>query len=183
MKRINIFGTSEKVEELGAIKINRLLDLKSDSLGINQFPVEYPNVDYWLFNDQTIVEKIEEKHAYKGQKIITSRWANMVMKNKNWNIHELYERNCIPNDVNNSGWLALWWAVKEGYTHLYLYGILDGDYRKAANGNVYYTNTFEEVRCMPEKIYNRLLSDIETGFGGRAKICRPLLKSLEEVTE
>lgn len=176
MKKINIFGTSEKIKELGAAKLDRLLALKTDSLGINQFPIYHPNVDFWLFNDQCMVEKIEKENAYKNQKIISSRWAHLVFKDKNWNIHELYERNEIENDVNNSGWLALWWAVKEGYTHINLYGIMDGKYVERSDGNVLYYNMFAGEHIMSAQVYNRLLKDIESGFNKRAKICRPLLE-------
>lgn len=182
MKRINIFGTSEKLMEFGPRQITRLLNHKCDSLGINSFTLKYPRVDYWLFSDQNMVEKIEESGVYDNQKIICSVWASWkINKTLGWNVHELFERNNIQNEVNNSGWLALWWAVKEGYTHANLYGVLDGEYRRAANGNVYYKNAIEGERFIEGKLFDRFLKDVETGFNGRIKICRPLLESSEEV--
>jgi hypothetical protein len=178
MKKINIFGTSEKIKELGSSRITRLLvRKKADNLGINQFPIFYPDVDFWLFNDQCMVEKIEKENAYKNQKIISSRWAHFAFKDKNWNVHDLYERNDIPNDVNNSGWLAIWWAVKSGYTHIDLYGVMDGKYTMRSDDNVLYHNMFAGEHIMNIKTYNRLLEDIESGFNGRVKITRPLLNT------
>jgi hypothetical protein len=185
MKRINIFGSSEKLNELGEAAINRLLNLKTPSLGLNHFPLHYPNVDYWLFSDQSMVEKIQEQNAYKDQKIITNQhiYKNMLT-NKGWEVEEIFEPNDIQGSIGNSGWYACWWAIQKGFTHLYLYGILDGNYSELASGDTAYIDIFtEEKRFFQDKKYQKFKADVENNFGGVIKICRPLAQFTAAATE
>lgn len=186
LKRINIFGSSEKLLELGDEGIKKLLSPKTPSIGINHFPIHYPDVDYWIFSDGSTIEKIEQNNAYKGQKILTNEhiYKNYFKNKKNWEIADTFEPNGIAGHIANSGWFALWWAVKQGYKSAYLYGVMDGDnYKQMANGNTEYNNIFDKKHIFQNKGYEKFKKVIETGFNGRIKIYQPLLKSLDVQTE
>jgi hypothetical protein len=172
--KINIFGSSEKLEEMGAAKIARLLSSKTPSIGINHFPNHYPNVDCWLFVDGQMVERMD----YKGQKIITCEFVynNYLEKKPKYNVIDRFEPNNIQGSIGNSAFYAIWWAVKEGYTNINLYGILDGEYKQLANGNTAYKNIFSGEHIFQDKKYQKFKEVVETGYYGKAKICRPLLK-------
>jgi len=178
MSRINTFGSSEKLK--GKEKeIRRILSLKSLSIGINQFPIYYPNVDYWIFSDENTIKDIIKLNAYKEQRIITNRHIyNKYSKILNWKFEDPFEPNHIPNHISNSGWFAIWWAISRGYTDMHLYGILDGNYTRKPNGDVIFKNIFKGNHIMKSKDYDRFMRQIERDFNKKIKICQPL-KSMD----
>lgn len=178
MNRINIFGSSERLEELGDKGIKRILALKSPSIGINMFINRYPEVDYFCFTDSCTLDKVN----YQGQKIITNRFINnmYLKKDPKYNIECIFEPNHIPESIANSAFFAIWYAVKQGYKNIHLYGILDGDYIKLANGEYSYKHMYEKgTYTFQHKRYSQLLNIVETGYFGKANIVRPLLKEKE----
>ena len=178
MSRINIFGSSETLEEREK-EIRRILSLKSSSIGINQFPIKYPNVDYWIFSDEHTIKEIINLNAYKGQRIITNRYIyNKYAKVLDWKFENPFEPNHIPDHIANSGWFAIWWAIVRGYTDMHLYGVLDGKYTRKPNGDMIFKNIFKGDHIMKGKDYTKFISHIESGFNKRIKICQPL-KSMD----
>jgi hypothetical protein len=126
--------------------------------------------------DTSMPENINTANAYKGQGILTNYHVyKHCIKPRNWKIAGLFEPNSVQGHVMNSGWFACWWAITQGYKHIYLYGVMDGEYSHKANGDSSYTNIFEGSHIFQNKGYDKFLKDIESGFNGRAKISRPLL--------
>ena len=164
MSRINIFGCSEVLLGKGP-HIQEILSLNSPSIGVNHFPIHYSDVDYWIFNDVNMVEKIKTAEAYKGQQIITNRYIAFYYLNKlNWDIACIFEPNDISNCLLNSGWLAVYWAIINNYTDIYLYGILDGNYNDSKSNDINYKNLFESNHIFKYKKYLKFKDDIENNF-------------------
>ena len=176
IKRINIFGSSDKIKVLGAERINRLLSLNIPSIGINHFVNHYPDVDYFIFLDSKTLDGVN----YQGQKILTNNhiYKNCLKNNEKYNVAGTFEPNGIYKCVMNSGWFACWWAIQQGYTHIYLYGVMDGDnYKHCSNGKSIYNNVFtknKEQHCFNNKEFFKFEKDIETGYNKGIKIFRPL---------
>jgi len=175
MKRINIFGSSPRLKEAGPDYINKVLSLKSPSIGINHFPNVYPNVEYWLFSDYRTAARMK----YNGQKILT----NINVKNKlldaeypDWKVVDTWHHLYISENINNSAFYAIWWAVKSGYTNIYLYGIHDDIYNEVASGDIIYNSMFSPKlkRKFDGNNFKRLEKIIESGYDNRARIHRPL---------
>lgn len=178
MRKIIIFGSSEKTFELGRRKLSQLLNSYT-TIGLNDFGLRNP-VDYILLSDTSMGDKIIESGLYKGQKILTNRHCyKHKFKNKpQFNVAETFEPNGIEGSIANSAFYAIWWAVKEGYTHIDLYGVLDADnYIQVANGNVYgYNSITGNKTCFDDNQYYVLKTLIENNWNGKVKICRPLKK-------
>lgn len=179
MKQINIFGSSEKLLELEDVKILQILK-SCESIGINNFGLKYPT-DYILFSDTPIAEIVANNGT--EQKILTNyfnyRW---YFKDKpEFKVAGHWEPNSIEGSISNSAFYALWWAVKTGYTHINLYGIMDSDhYPIRANGscrvqNIYSKNG-ETLFALNE--VGTLKRLIENGFNNKVIINRPLLNKL-----
>lgn len=184
MSRINIFGGSEAL--LGKESyIQETLSSKSPSIGVNHFPFKYPNVDYWIFNDASMINKIKTAGVYKNQKIITNRYVAFYhLKSLNWDIACIFEPNDISNCLLNSGWLAIYWAIINNYTNIYLYGILDGKYDCDSSNDIIYKNTFESNHKFKYKKYVKFKDDVENNFYiDSITINRPLLFRKENRNE
>jgi hypothetical protein len=166
---LNVFGSSERILELERVEINSLLD--SDiSIGVNHFPIHYPNVDYWALNDWKTFKYIRNNNYYNNQKIITNdRVLEHYRNDKYWNIFKgLY----IGGIIKNSAFLALDWAVHNNYD-VRLYGIMDGKYEKMANGTTRYLNIFtKSYHFFDVKQYEKFEDYIK-----KNNIKRPLLNA------
>ena len=181
MKRINIFGTGEKINLLGEARINRLL--ARPSIGINEFPVHYPNVDYWLFTDSAFAEKIIYTDIYKGQKIITCDHVyKNFFKNKDYNIGGIFEPNAYTAKTGNSGYYAIEWAIQQGYTKASLYGVMDSINYEKSGFEIIANHFYGAPSKIPAYKWQNFQNHINTNFNGRMSISRPLLKYTDAQT-
>jgi hypothetical protein len=68
-KEIIIFGASPQINNIKDIIPD--LQKKYTNIGINSFPVTYPDVDYWALLDRVTLMRVVNRNTYKGQTIIT----------------------------------------------------------------------------------------------------------------
>ena len=171
---INIFGTSEKINELGEAEINRLLNSDIPSIGINRFCEYYSKVDHICFVDTDMAERLT-LGKYGGQGIITCEHAyKHFFKNKpEFKITTIFEPNNMQLSVGNSAFYALWWAVSQGYKEANLYGILDGNYD--INPALVQWKHFYEVDDQPSvdfdyRKWQKFTQLMESGINGQIKV-------------
>jgi hypothetical protein len=184
MMKINIFGTGEKINILGEARINRLLSRPTISIGINAFPVYYPNVDYWLFTDSAFAERIIYTDIYKGQKIITCDHVyKSQLKGLDFNIGGIFEPNEYTAKTGNSGYYAIEWAIQQGFKKASLYGVMDSvDYEK--DGLEITANHFYGTPSrIPAYKWDNFKKHIDSNFNGRIELSRPLLKYTDAQTK
>jgi hypothetical protein len=178
MNTINIFGSSEKLLELGDVTISQLLK-SNKSIGINNFGIKY-QTDYILFSDTPMADLV--KKNYNGQIILTNYhcYKYFFKNNPEYIVGGYWEPNSIEGSVSNSAFFALWWAVNNGYTNINLYGILDSDeYITRANGDVRCLNIYSGKETIFQNNQYLVLKElIENGFNGRANIQRPLRREV-----
>jgi hypothetical protein len=178
VKTLNVFGTSQKFEELSAKEKSQLFK-RTNTLGINLSGIKYP-VKYLLFSDCGIAQQVVENKYYLGKKILTNQHCfEGYFKNiKDAQTELIFEPNNIQDSVGNSAFFAIWYAVQFGYDKVNLFGVLDDDetnYEELANGMTRYYNALADIQhTMWTKDHNYMKWIIETGYGDKIKICQPL---------
>ena len=128
-KDIIIFGTSPYINEISDL-IPRL-QKKYINVGINCFPVFYPEVNHWFFYDDDMIKIIGDSR-YKGQKL----WARKGLKGhlqllqiENYEIFQPVDNQFFLEDngkllFNNfTITIVLNWCYVKGFKNVYLAGV------------------------------------------------------------
>ena len=112
MKELHIYGSSSKIRLVG--------EVISPSIGLNYFPIYYPDVNYWLWMDNIfwgncIYEILvhDKTRMMNGDIKVPYFW---------------FEPNVTLMGCCSTATFAIDWAIKLGCERVYLYGIFDDDY-------------------------------------------------------
>lgn len=155
---ILIFGSSPYINDIKDIIPQ--LQSKYTSIGMNIFPVVFPNVTYWNFNDYMTFTNIV-KPNYNNQKIITNFdcYKKEIINIPNIKVEYLYEASQkIQNTFNNKLFMertslfsSLNYAMLLGYKKIFLIGV-DLD----SNWDHFYGNQIRRSRNRILKIRDNL---------------------------
>jgi len=194
MDTIQIFGCSDRINELGDSIPDILKKKKHPSIGLNRFPEFFPFVDYWLFVDSAMADRIVNGEIYKNQQILTCRHIyNFWFKNRpefrfhtgmscekrskaplsSLPLRNIFEPNDLELKIGNSAYYALEWAVSQGYKRALLYGILDSDYAQTGK-DIKFKHFFGGSGTFPAYKFPELKQAVESNLNGRIEIIRPL---------
>lgn len=135
-KEIIIFGTSPQIDEVKEF-IPSLMK-KYTTIGINRFPLEYPDVDYWAFVDLYGITNVVTGKDYRGQTVLTDysyKVAGLLNKYKNYETFMIdacsdrliRDKLIIEDSVVVAGYgltmtYVINWCYLQGYTDIYLIG-------------------------------------------------------------
>jgi hypothetical protein len=123
-----IFGCSPFVNEIKE-DIPKLQE-KYTTIGINMFPVYYPNVNHWFFYDDQGIDILKEH--YKGQKIHTREALMGHLDLLNITNFECFKptEGYIDKEnensllfVNYTISLVVHWCIRKGFKNIYFIGI------------------------------------------------------------
>lgn len=131
---IIIFGSSPYINEIR--EYIPALQNKYITVGLNMFPVYYPNVDHWFFFDDLYAIGDCLKIHYKGQKIHTRKGlkghldllkiTNFECFNPVGSIEEKKDNLLFCNYTITS---TLHWCIVNGFKNVYFAGIdMDSEY-------------------------------------------------------
>ncbi|OGI01487.1 MAG: hypothetical protein A2Y25_02045 [Candidatus Melainabacteria bacterium GWF2_37_15] len=122
---VHIYGCSDS--------IRGLKKPESPSIGLNRFPVYYPDVDYWMFVDLDCFNGYV-KDNYKDQKIVTQKYNfYFYMKYSGIKPHHIFEPNKDLIGSQTVATFALDYAIQLGYKKAILHGIMDSEYKETDN--------------------------------------------------
>jgi hypothetical protein len=129
LEKVIIFGRSPFINEIKEF----IPELQENyfNIGINSFPVTFPNVDLWSFIDEKTLLNIII-HNYKGQKILSDSSFQDDLELYDINNYELFETiehhepildipNCLAYQ-NITLTIVLNWCIKQGIKEVYLIG-------------------------------------------------------------
>jgi len=168
---VNIFGSSERIEEMEAEDLKSRLKSCDLSIGVNSF-FKYYNCDYGCFLDISVLKRLVNNNLLYEKYISNLRFKGTLYNKKNI----FYD--VLPDSILSSGYYAIKGAIKLGAKKINLYGIMDGDYTKLANGDIKYYNCFKKgYNKISSKNYKNFNHDIENNFYSDVIIERPLRRA------
>jgi hypothetical protein len=121
---LHIYGTGRKCRGL--------TDIEPESIGLNRFPLYYPDVKFWLWIDNI-------------------NFGFCVYRKTDSSIKPYFpfEPNVTLQGACSVATFAISWAIKEGYKRVYLYGILDDEYEVKGDYVTWYHFYDEEPGYYP----------------------------------
>lgn len=119
---VHIYGCSDSIRGLKKVE--------SPSIGLNRFPVYYPDVNYWMFVDLGDFNGYV-KDNYRDQKIVTQKYNfHFYMKHSGIKPHHIFEPNVDLFGSHTIATFALDYAINLGFKTAVLHGIMDSDYKE-----------------------------------------------------
>lgn len=134
-KKINIFGSSERINDLD---INKLF-LEGPSIGVNKFTNFYkPTFKLFMDDKQcgNCVYKLNNKQEYEPYLKFT---PNFLVEKDLFGIYTIAT-------------YAIDFAIKQGYNEAVLYGILDGEYKEVDENNVELYHFYGEPQIIRKEL-------------------------------
>ncbi len=163
---IHIYGCSNS--------IRGLKQPERPCIGLNRFPVYYPDVDYWMFVDLGDFNDYV-KDNYKGQKIVTQKYNfHFYMKHSGIKPHHIFEPNVDLFGSHTIATFALDYAVQLGYKKVVLHGVMDSDY-KEVDGKVEWKHFYDDkVHYIEKNRFDEMQRKIDS-YRDRIEVVRGCL--------